>query len=145
MLLAGCLSYSNSAMNPVLYAFLSENFKKSFLKACTCAKGREANAALQVENSAFPRKRTMGGSEMQKRHHQNRFNRGRDDGEAGGGHNPGGLGGRRGHHDDLDYVGGNARSGQALLTTTDDGCATGASTSHEMNDISTGITTVTSR
>ncbi|CAG7837005.1 unnamed protein product [Allacma fusca] len=36
-LLAGCLSYSNSAMNPILYAFLSDNFKKSFLKACTCA------------------------------------------------------------------------------------------------------------
>ena len=28
--------YSNSAMNPVLYAFLSENFKKSFRKACHC-------------------------------------------------------------------------------------------------------------
>jgi hypothetical protein len=47
MLLAGCLSYSNSAMNPILYAFLSENFKKSFMKACTCANMREANAALQ--------------------------------------------------------------------------------------------------
>jgi hypothetical protein len=32
MLLADCLQYSNSAMNPVLYAFLSENFKKSFQK-----------------------------------------------------------------------------------------------------------------
>eukprot|EP00095_Tigriopus_kingsejongensis_P010103 snap_masked-scaffold152_size304267-processed-gene-0.11 protein:Tk10103 transcript:snap_masked-scaffold152_size304267-processed-gene-0.11-mRNA-1 annotation:"somatostatin receptor type 2" len=62
MLLAGCLSYSNSAMNPVLYAFLSENFKKSFMKACTCATGRDANAALHVENSAFPRKRTLGAS-----------------------------------------------------------------------------------
>jgi hypothetical protein len=48
MLLAGCLSYSNSAMNPILYAFLSENFKKSFMKACTCANMRDANAALQV-------------------------------------------------------------------------------------------------
>jgi len=36
-LLAGCLSYSNSTMNPILYAFLSENFKKSFKKACHCA------------------------------------------------------------------------------------------------------------
>jgi hypothetical protein len=36
-LLTGCLSYSNSAMNPVLYAFLSDNFKKSFLKACSCS------------------------------------------------------------------------------------------------------------
>lgn len=32
ILLADCLQYSNSAMNPVLYAFLSENFKKSFRK-----------------------------------------------------------------------------------------------------------------
>ena len=39
-LLAGCLSYSNSAMNPILYAFLSDNFKKSFLKACSCANRR---------------------------------------------------------------------------------------------------------
>lgn len=59
MLLAGCLSYSNSAMNPVLYAFLSDNFKKSFMKACTCAARGDANAALQVEHSLFPRKRTL--------------------------------------------------------------------------------------
>ena len=58
-LLVGCLSYSNSAVNPVLYAFLSENFKKSFMKACTCANRGEANAALQVEHSLFPRKRTL--------------------------------------------------------------------------------------
>ena len=70
MLLAGCLSYSNSAMNPVLYAFLSENFKKSFLKACTCATGRDANAALHVENSAFPRRRTLGGSARAPTHAQ---------------------------------------------------------------------------
>lgn len=38
-LLVGCLGYSNSAMNPILYAFLSDNFKKSFLKACTCNSG----------------------------------------------------------------------------------------------------------
>lgn len=38
-LLVGCLGYSNSAMNPILYAFLSDNFKKSFLKACTCNNG----------------------------------------------------------------------------------------------------------
>lgn len=60
-LLAGCLSYSNSAMNPVLYAFLSDNFKKSFLKACTCAAGKEVNAALHMENSVFPRRHKQGG------------------------------------------------------------------------------------
>lgn len=55
-LLAGFLSYSNSAMNPILYAFLSDNFKKSFLKACTCAAGKDVNATLHVENSVFPRR-----------------------------------------------------------------------------------------
>ncbi|XP_066598431.1 somatostatin receptor type 2-like [Prorops nasuta] len=43
-LLAGVLAYSNSAMNPILYAFLSENFKQSFLRACGCAVGPEVNA-----------------------------------------------------------------------------------------------------
>lgn len=55
--LVGCLGYSNSAMNPILYAFLSDNFKKSFMKACTCAVGKEMNAQLHVENSSMPRKR----------------------------------------------------------------------------------------
>ncbi|XP_075217923.1 somatostatin receptor type 2-like [Lycorma delicatula] len=63
-LLAGILSYSNSAMNPILYAFLSDNFKKSFLKACTCAAGKEVNATLHMENSVFPRRHhNRGGSE----------------------------------------------------------------------------------
>ncbi|KFB49834.1 hypothetical protein ZHAS_00017855 [Anopheles sinensis] len=53
--LVSWLGYSNSAMNPILYAFLSDNFKKSFLKACTCAKGKDVNAQLQIENSFFPR------------------------------------------------------------------------------------------
>jgi hypothetical protein len=61
--LVGCLGYSNSAMNPILYAFLSDNFKKSFLKACTCAKGKDINAQLQVENSFFPRFGKSRGSE----------------------------------------------------------------------------------
>ncbi|XP_067118744.1 somatostatin receptor type 2-like [Centruroides vittatus] len=61
MLLAGCLSYGNSAMNPILYAFLSDNFKKSFAKAFTCAAGKDINAQLQVENSVFP-KTTHGSS-----------------------------------------------------------------------------------
>ena len=38
ILLSDCLQYSNSAINPVLYAFLSDNFKKSFRKACHCDK-----------------------------------------------------------------------------------------------------------
>ena len=34
ILLSDCLQYSNSAMNPVLYAFLSDNFKGS--QTCDC-------------------------------------------------------------------------------------------------------------
>ncbi|XP_034938059.1 somatostatin receptor type 2-like [Chelonus insularis] len=56
-LLAGFLSYSNSAMNPILYAFLSDNFKKSFLKACTCAAGKDVNTTLHLENSVFPKRK----------------------------------------------------------------------------------------
>ncbi|XP_017787213.1 PREDICTED: somatostatin receptor type 2-like [Nicrophorus vespilloides] len=59
-LLASCLNYSNSAMNPILYAFLSDNFKKSFLKACTCAAGKDINATLHMENSVFPRRNKQG-------------------------------------------------------------------------------------
>lgn len=63
--LVGCLGYSNSAMNPILYAFLSDNFKKSFFKACTCAAGKDVNAQLQIENSFFPKfgKGSRSGSE----------------------------------------------------------------------------------
>uniref|UniRef100_A0A182JQL4 G-protein coupled receptors family 1 profile domain-containing protein n=1 Tax=Anopheles christyi TaxID=43041 RepID=A0A182JQL4_9DIPT len=77
--LVSWLGYSNSAMNPILYAFLSDNFKKSFLKACTCAKGKEINAQLQIENSFFPRFARNRGSErgnstkvLQSNHRPNR-------------------------------------------------------------------------
>uniref|UniRef100_A0A1B6MBC4 G-protein coupled receptors family 1 profile domain-containing protein n=1 Tax=Graphocephala atropunctata TaxID=36148 RepID=A0A1B6MBC4_9HEMI len=63
-LLVGILSYSNSAMNPILYAFLSDNFKKSFLKACTCAAGKDVNATLHMENSVFPRKHNRGSERL---------------------------------------------------------------------------------
>ncbi|XP_039966817.1 somatostatin receptor type 5-like [Bactrocera tryoni] len=46
-LLVGCLGYSNSAMNPFLYAFLSENFKKSFRKAFA------AITALNAKDTTF--------------------------------------------------------------------------------------------
>ncbi|VEN54633.1 unnamed protein product [Callosobruchus maculatus] len=55
-LLASCLSYSNSAINPILYAFLSDNFKKSFMKACTCVARKDINATLHLETSAFPKR-----------------------------------------------------------------------------------------
>lgn len=63
-LLTGCLSYSNSAMNPILYAFLSDNFKKSFLKACTCAAGQDVNLTLHFENSIWPAKRRNGSERL---------------------------------------------------------------------------------
>ncbi|XP_023343124.1 somatostatin receptor type 2 isoform X2 [Eurytemora carolleeae] len=65
-LLSNCLSYSNSAMNPVLYAFLSDNFKKSFVKACSksiisrCATARETNHQLNPECSATTRRSRRG-------------------------------------------------------------------------------------
>lgn len=42
-------------LQPILYAFLSDNFKKSFMKAFTCAKTKEINAQLHAENSFFPK------------------------------------------------------------------------------------------
>lgn len=53
--LVGCLGYSNSAMNPILYAFLSENFKKSFLKACLCSSPHETTVQLKADNSFLSR------------------------------------------------------------------------------------------
>ncbi|KAH8411175.1 hypothetical protein KR222_009649, partial [Zaprionus bogoriensis] len=52
-LLLGALVYSNSAVNPILYAFLSENFRKSFFKAFTCVTQQDINAQLQIEPSVF--------------------------------------------------------------------------------------------
>lgn len=64
-LLAGFFSYSNSAMNPILYAFLSDNFKKSFLKACTCVTGRDTNTLHFNENSVFQRRNTANTDRLQ--------------------------------------------------------------------------------
>ncbi|XP_064545110.1 somatostatin receptor type 2 isoform X1 [Drosophila montana] len=63
-LLLGALVYSNSAVNPILYAFLSENFRKSFFKAFTCMTKQDINAQLQLEPSVFTKQgsRRRGGS-----------------------------------------------------------------------------------
>lgn len=53
--LAGCLGYSNSAINPILYAFLSDNFKKSFLNTCFCSSRTDLNAQLRAENTFLNR------------------------------------------------------------------------------------------
>ena len=34
--LAHCMSYANSSLNPVVYAFVSQTFRKDFKRACTC-------------------------------------------------------------------------------------------------------------
>nr|XP_036873920.1 kiSS-1 receptor isoform X1 [Manis javanica] len=36
---AHCMSYSNSALNPLLYAFLGSNFRQAFRRVCPCALG----------------------------------------------------------------------------------------------------------
>ncbi|XP_022217679.1 somatostatin receptor type 2 [Drosophila obscura] len=63
-LLLGALVYSNSAVNPILYAFLSENFRKSFFKAFTCMTQQDINAQLHLEPSVFTKQgsRRRGGS-----------------------------------------------------------------------------------
>lgn len=66
MLLSGCLSYANSAVNPILYAFLSENFKKSFQKAFTCAANIDVNNQLHGENSVFPQQHHLSKNKKQK-------------------------------------------------------------------------------
>ena len=59
ILLSDCLQYSNSAINPVLYAFLSDNFKKSFRKACHCDKREVTGLGHNQDCSATTRSVTM--------------------------------------------------------------------------------------
>lgn len=47
------LTFANSMLNPLLYAFLSDNFRKSFAKAFKCATQAEINKSLINENSVF--------------------------------------------------------------------------------------------
>lgn len=49
------LSFANSTLNPFLYAFLSDNFRKSFAKAFKCVSNMEANKSVCNETSIFPR------------------------------------------------------------------------------------------
>lgn len=58
------MSYANSMLNPLLYAFLSDNFRKSFMKAFSCATAAEVNGALQNEHSTFPRNKSMASSTL---------------------------------------------------------------------------------
>ncbi|XP_048762310.1 somatostatin receptor type 2-like [Ostrea edulis] len=51
------LQFANSMLNPLLYAFLSENFRRSFVKAFQCASTNDVNKSLCHENSVFPKSR----------------------------------------------------------------------------------------
>ncbi|XP_011868814.1 PREDICTED: somatostatin receptor type 2-like [Vollenhovia emeryi] len=81
-LLAGFLSYSNSAMNPILYAFLSDNFKKSFLKACICVTGKDVNQRIN-ENSVFFRKNKANADGLQTNPGHSRLELNDEEGEKG--------------------------------------------------------------
>ena len=37
-MVANCLAYMNSCVNPVLYAFLSDNFRKAFFRLVACCR-----------------------------------------------------------------------------------------------------------
>lgn len=52
------LSNANSMINPLLYAFLSEIFRKSFLKAFKCARYIDSRNSHVADNSIFPRSTT---------------------------------------------------------------------------------------
>ena len=52
------LSFANSMINPLLYAFLSEIFRKSFLKAFKCARYIDSRSSHIADNSIFPRSTT---------------------------------------------------------------------------------------
>jgi hypothetical protein len=61
-------SFSLPSHSLSLFTFLSlsthsDNFKKSFMKACLCTRGKDLNAQLNVENSIFPRFGRSRGSE----------------------------------------------------------------------------------
>ncbi|XP_034484269.1 somatostatin receptor type 5 [Drosophila innubila] len=98
-LVCGCLTYSNSAMNPILYAFLSDNFKKSFMKAFTCAARKDVNAQLQLENSFFPK-----------------FGKGRQSERLIGSNNAAGKNAKNGKNKKKSLVSG--RNNNAAMTTT---------------------------
>lgn len=77
---AQVLAYTNSCINPILYAFLSENFRKAFLKVIACKRADYQNVATS--------RATLAGGPVSNTHHQPL-----SDAAAGGG---GGVGGATG-------------------------------------------------
>ncbi|GAV00806.1 hypothetical protein RvY_11603 [Ramazzottius varieornatus] len=59
------LCYTNSAVNPLLYAMLSENFKKSFAAVCCARRGAMEHLAVP-EPSVYQRSRNFAGSVRRK-------------------------------------------------------------------------------
>lgn len=64
------LTFANSTLNPVLYAFLSDNFRKSFLKAFRCSTNVEVNKYLSAETSTF-RRQSQAATKIQKTENYN--------------------------------------------------------------------------
>jgi len=57
-MVANCLAYMNSCVNPILYAFLSENFRKGFFRLVACCMsggdtvgGFQALRKMELENT----------------------------------------------------------------------------------------------
>lgn len=47
---SNCLAYMNSCVNPILYAFLSENFRRSFRKLLCCSSGQSGKFDYERTN-----------------------------------------------------------------------------------------------
>jgi 7 transmembrane receptor (rhodopsin family) len=69
-MLVGCLVYLNSSLNPLLYAFLSESFKKSFLKACTCTNKNDFHIFHTDSPMPTPSRFSKFTKSSEKRHYQ---------------------------------------------------------------------------
>ena len=49
---AHCLAYSNSSVNPIIYAFLSENFRKAYKQVFKCQARKESPLNDTKENKS---------------------------------------------------------------------------------------------
>lgn len=49
-MVANCLAYMNSCVNPILYAFLSDNFRRSFYKLLCCGNGPYSKVECERTN-----------------------------------------------------------------------------------------------